>query len=63
MRTFIVVFWKETGLVEVYSSLRGFLERNKGFKADTINSYISRKKTLYEDSRIRLYRCKVIERL
>lgn len=63
MRTVIVVVWKETGLMEVYSSLAGFAERNKGFKINTINNYISRRKVAYEDDKVIIHRCRFIERL
>lgn len=62
MNHVIVTTDKKTGETKVYTSLAGFLEKNTGYKADTINNYITRKKVPYESEALRLVRCEVIGR-
>lgn len=60
MKHVIVVNWKETGLTETYSSLAVFTDRNPGFKQNTINNYISRKKAPYETPALKLIKCELL---
>ncbi len=63
-KSVVVAVWKhEGGEIEVYTSLLGFLEHNKGFKQGTIENYLSRKKTPYEDDKVKLLRTNLIQRL
>lgn len=56
MNYVIVATWQETGNVEVFSSLRRFLERNPTFNEYTINNYLSRKKVPYKTEVLHLQR-------
>lgn len=59
MKTVIVVHHKNKAYpecLEVYSSLRGFLENNPGYTEHKINYHISQKKEPYEDDQIKLTR-------
>lgn len=56
MKNVIVATWQETGKVEVFSSLRRFLERNPSFNEYTITNYLSRKKVPYTSEVLHLQR-------
>lgn len=55
----------KTKKVEGFTSLEAFFERYKEYKnkLDTINYYLTRKRTYFEDDKIRLYRITVKDRV
>lgn len=63
VKSVIVALWHESGLVEVFSSLKGFLEYNPQYNINTLNNYISRKKIPYKTDELTLVRTKFIKRL
>jgi hypothetical protein len=56
MKNVIVATWLKTGEVEVFSSLKRFVERNPAFKESTITNYLSRKKVPYANEVLHLQR-------
>ncbi len=56
MKNVIVATWLKTGEVEVFSSLRRFVERNPAFNEYTITNYLSRKKRPYATEVLHLQR-------
>jgi len=65
MKSITVVFRKETKKLEVYTSIKGFIEHNPGYEKDLnyIHNVTSRKKLDFEDDRIILSRCPVLGRI
>ena len=60
----IVSLTKKTGKYKGYSSLESFFEEHENYreKKETIEYYLSRKKTFFEDSEIKLLRLRIIGR-
>lgn len=62
MKNVIVAIWHNTGSVEVFSSLRGFLEKHPEYNEHTLNNYISRKKVPFVVEELSLLKTKFIKR-
>lgn len=57
-RRIILVYWKklESNNIEVFSSLKNFCDSHPSYSYNTLNNYLSKKKTAYENGEIRLER-------
>jgi hypothetical protein len=62
MKNVIVAIWLESGMIEVFSSLRCFTENYPQYNEHTINNYISRKKIPYVTDELSLIKTKFIRR-
>ena len=62
MKTILLVTNKESGEVKTYSTLTPFLRDYPQYKKriDSINDYLSRKKTAFEDEFFKIERKKVV---
>ncbi|ALI98106.1 hypothetical protein [Rufibacter tibetensis] len=56
MKNVIVANWNGTGDIEVFSSLKGFLEYYPHYNEYTITNYLSRKKVPYVTEKLTLTR-------
>lgn len=57
-RRVILVYWKklESNNIEVFSSLKNFCDSHPSYSYHTLNNYLSKKKTAYENGEIRVER-------
>lgn len=57
-RRVILVHWKKLAenTLEVFSSLKNFCDNHPAYNYNTLNNYLSKKKTAYENEEIRLER-------
>ena len=62
MKTILLITNKESGEVEPYSTLSPFLRDYPQYekRIDSINDYLSRKKTAFEDEFFKIERKKVV---
>ncbi|MFC6997717.1 hypothetical protein [Rufibacter roseus] len=56
MKNVIVATWRESGKMEVFSSLKGFLEYYPDYNEYTITNYLTRKKQPYVKGELHLAR-------
>lgn len=62
MNTVIIVHDKHTGKIVSYTSLQGFIDRNKGYSINTLNNYICRLKQPYQNEDLVVMRVELIGR-
>lgn len=62
MKNVIVSTWRESGKVDVFSSLRGFLEYHLTYNEYTIINYLTRRRQPYITKELHLARLPFISR-